>query len=92
MSLRARLALLCACALAIALGAAGMAAYTAERDALGQELDALLRARAQQVTPGTVQDILAASDLLPKRHGGLAAHPGRPGFARSGDRGEPGSA
>ena len=79
MSLRARLALLCACALAIALGAAGMAAYTAERDALGQELDALLRARAQQVTPGTVQDILAASDLLPKQHGRLAAHPGRLG-------------
>jgi hypothetical protein len=76
-SLRVRLVLLCACALAVALGAAGTAAYTAERAALGQELDALLRARAEQVTPGMVQDVLAANDLLPKQRGRLAAHPSR---------------
>jgi two-component system sensor histidine kinase MprB len=78
-SLRVRLVLLCACALAVALGAAGTAAYTAERAALGQELDALLRARAEQVTPGMVQDVLAANDLLPKQRGRLAAHPSRVG-------------
>jgi two-component system sensor histidine kinase MprB len=76
-SLRVRLVLLCVCALAVALGAAGVAAYAAEREALGQELDALLRARAEQVTPAVVQDILAAHDLLPKQRGRLTAHPGR---------------
>lgn len=67
MSFRTRLALLCAAALAIALIAAGVAAYEGERISLGDQLDALLRARAEQVTPDVVQRVLAADQLLPKQ-------------------------
>jgi two-component system, OmpR family, sensor histidine kinase MprB len=66
-SFRARLALLCAGALAIALSVVVVVAYASERGSLGQELDALLRARAAQVTPDVVQEVLAANDLLPKQ-------------------------
>lgn len=68
MSLRVRIAVLCALALAVALGTAGVAAYVGERNALGGELDALLRARAAEVTPSTVQYVLGANHLLPKQH------------------------
>jgi two-component system, OmpR family, sensor histidine kinase MprB len=66
-SFRARLAVLCAGALAVALSAALLVAYASERSALGRELDSLLRARAAQVTPDVVQEVLAANHLLPKQ-------------------------
>jgi two-component system, OmpR family, sensor histidine kinase MprB len=74
---RVRLTLLCACALAVALGAAVLLAYGSERDALNGDLDALLRDRAAQVTPAVVQAVLAANDLLPKQR------PVAPGAQRS---------
>jgi two-component system sensor histidine kinase MprB len=66
-SFRVRLAILCAGALAIALSAAVVVAYASEQSSLRSELDALLRARAAQVTPDVVQEVLAANDLLPKQ-------------------------
>jgi two-component system, OmpR family, sensor histidine kinase MprB len=80
-SFRARLALLCAGALAIALSMAVVVAYASERSSLGQELDALLRARAAQVTPDVVQEVLGANDLLPKQRklAATGSHsPGKP--------------
>jgi two-component system sensor histidine kinase MprB len=88
-SFRARLALLCAGALAIALSAVVVVAYASERGSLGQELDALLRARAAQVTPDVVRQVLAANDLLPKQRllaatgSGGQATPALPARARS---------
>jgi hypothetical protein len=66
-SFRVRLALLCAGALVIALLAAGVAAYLSERSSLTSELDALLRARAGQVTPDVVQLIFGAISCCPSR-------------------------
>jgi two-component system sensor histidine kinase MprB len=54
-------------ALAIALAAAGTAAYLIERSSLSNELNALLRARAAQVTPAVVQQVLGVNGLLPKQ-------------------------
>jgi two-component system sensor histidine kinase MprB len=79
-SFRVRVTLFCACALAVALGAAGVVAYASQRDALGRELDALIQARAAQVTPAVVQDVLAANNLLPKQLGRGRGHaPARKG-------------
>jgi two-component system, OmpR family, sensor histidine kinase MprB len=72
-SFRTRLTLLCAAALAVALGAALAVAYASERTSLGRDLDAQLRARAAQVTPDVVQEVLAANELLPKQRKSEAA-------------------
>jgi two-component system sensor histidine kinase MprB len=88
-SFRARLAILCAGALAIALSGALFVAYTSEQSSLRSELDALLRARAAQVTPDVVQEVLAANNLLPKQRnstGRLGAGQGKPAPASSRDR------
>jgi hypothetical protein len=85
---RVRVTLLCAGALVIALGAVGVLAYVGERGALSGELDALLRARAAQVTPAVVRDVLAASDLLPKQRGpGMQLAAPRPGEGRASQAG-----
>lgn len=86
MTFRARLAILCAAALAIALSAALVVAYASEQSSLRGELDALLRARAAQVTPDVVQEVLAANDLLPKQRrnpGQAGAGHGKPAPAPS---------
>lgn len=76
MSLRLRITLLCACALAIPLAVAGTLAYTAERGALSGQLDSLLRSRAVQVTPSAVEILLGEHGLLPKqRERGAPAQP-----------------
>jgi two-component system, OmpR family, sensor histidine kinase MprB len=80
-SFRTRLTLLCAAALAVALGAALAVAYASERSSLGRELDSLLRARAAQVTPDVVQEVLAANELLPKQRKSGAAASGGAGKA-----------
>ena len=69
MSFRARLTLLSAAALAVALGAVIVVSYASEEASLGRDLDGLLRARAAQVTPDVVQEVLAANELLPKQRG-----------------------
>jgi two-component system sensor histidine kinase MprB len=64
---RVRLTLMCSVALGLALAAVIAFAYLTDRDSLGSQLDSLLRARAGQVTPDVVQEVLAANGLLPKQ-------------------------
>jgi two-component system, OmpR family, sensor histidine kinase MprB len=67
MTLRRRLTLLCSLLLAVSLGLAELVLYQTERHDLSGEIDALLRARATQVTPDVVQELLAEDALLPKQ-------------------------
>jgi two-component system, OmpR family, sensor histidine kinase MprB len=77
-TLRGRLTLLCALLLAVSLGLAEIALYETERHDLAGQIDGLLRARATQVTPDVVQELLAEHALLPKQranHGLSARQP-----------------
>ena len=73
MTFRLRLAALCCAALLVALIVALLAAYVSESSALHAELDRLLQARAAQVSPDVVQEVLAAAELLPKQRGRLGS-------------------